>query len=102
MVILNVRESLQVQQPVRQWQGSSKDLKPQTDKTQRNPVLVCPERRFFFYLPDLVCGNNICNTSIFPSEKNEWPSTDSSSPSALCFPLHSLNLLFLRTDEHKN
>lgn len=34
--------------------------------------------------------------------KNEFPSTDSSSPSAICFLLHSLNLLFLRTNEHKD
>lgn len=45
---------------------------------------------------------NIFNTNIFPLVKNEFPSTDSSLPSAICFLLHSLNLLFLRTKEHKD
>lgn len=45
-------------------------------------------------------------SKVLPNQTILWfygfPSADSSSPSVLCFSLHSLNLLFLRIDEHKD
>lgn len=54
--------------------GNSKDTvnPPKNPKPLRNEVLVCSEIRLF-PLSDLICGNNACNTIIFPSKENEVP-----------------------------
>lgn len=63
MVILSVRESLQVQHPARQLQGYSKDPKTQMTKCDSSG----PPRNIyiFFNLPGLIYRNVIYNTVIY-------------------------------------
>lgn len=76
MVILSVRESLQVQHPARQLQGYSKDPKTQMTKKKKKQDKMrqfwsTQKYIYIFNLPGLIYRNIIYNTVIY-TFREEW------------------------------